>query len=154
MRERLFSVMAFRLSHFSPQYFLILCMYVQVRARDNGSPPRFTDHSLTVNIMDVNDNAPVVQSPRGYNVSVSEVSVTQPANQTTSGPWGLKAGSKSLWAKTRHFVCLLINMLYSNENWDEDIIQYIIENVCVFNFSRLVSSEFYICVSRNLPAAS
>ncbi|TST98566.1 Cadherin-23 [Bagarius yarrelli] len=45
---------------------------LKVRAVDNGSPPRFTDHSLTVNIVDVNDNAPVVQSPRGYNVSVSE----------------------------------------------------------------------------------
>ncbi|KAI4872497.1 hypothetical protein NFI96_021250 [Prochilodus magdalenae] len=45
---------------------------LKVRATDNGSPPRFTDHSLTVNIVDVNDNAPVVQSPRGYNVSISE----------------------------------------------------------------------------------
>lgn len=61
-------------------------MSVQVRAIDNGSPPRFTDHSLTVNIVDVNDNAPVVQSPRGYNVSVSEVSATQPVNQTTPQP--------------------------------------------------------------------
>lgn len=63
-------------------------MCVQVRATDNGSPPRFTDHSLTVNIVDVNDNAPVVQSPRGYNVSVSEVSVNPHANQTTSEPQG------------------------------------------------------------------
>ncbi|XP_046692113.1 cadherin-23 isoform X2 [Silurus meridionalis] len=45
---------------------------LKVRALDSGSPPRSTDHSLTVNIVDVNDNAPVVQSPRGYNVSVSE----------------------------------------------------------------------------------
>ncbi|XP_058240232.1 cadherin-23 [Hemibagrus wyckioides] len=45
---------------------------LKVRALDNGSPPRFTDHSLTVNIVDVNDNAPVVHSPRGYNVSISE----------------------------------------------------------------------------------
>uniref|UniRef100_A0A3B3CED5 Cadherin-23 n=1 Tax=Oryzias melastigma TaxID=30732 RepID=A0A3B3CED5_ORYME len=45
---------------------------LRVRATDNGSPPRFTDHSLTINILDVNDNAPVVESPRGYNVSVSE----------------------------------------------------------------------------------
>lgn len=48
----------------------------QVRAMDNGSPARFTDLSLTVNIMDVNDNPPVVQSPRGYNVSISEVRIT------------------------------------------------------------------------------
>ncbi|TRY86763.1 hypothetical protein DNTS_008300 [Danionella cerebrum] len=45
---------------------------LKVRAIDNGSPPRFTDASLTVNILDVNDNPPVIQSPRGYNVSVSE----------------------------------------------------------------------------------
>uniref|UniRef100_A0AAR2J7Y9 Cadherin-23 n=1 Tax=Pygocentrus nattereri TaxID=42514 RepID=A0AAR2J7Y9_PYGNA len=45
---------------------------LKVRATDNGSPPRFTDHSLTINIVDVNDNTPVVQSPRGYNVSISE----------------------------------------------------------------------------------
>lgn len=44
-----------------------------MRATDNGTPPRYTDHSLTINILDVNDNAPVVESPRGYNVSVSEV---------------------------------------------------------------------------------
>ncbi|XP_072533494.1 cadherin-23 [Salminus brasiliensis] len=45
---------------------------LKVRATDNGSPPRFMDHSLTINIVDVNDNAPVVQSLRGYNVSISE----------------------------------------------------------------------------------
>ncbi|KAA0718277.1 Cadherin-23 Otocadherin [Triplophysa tibetana] len=45
---------------------------LKVRAMDNGSPARFTDLSLTVNIMDVNDNPPVVQSPRGYNASISE----------------------------------------------------------------------------------
>uniref|UniRef100_A0A671QN41 Cadherin-23-like n=1 Tax=Sinocyclocheilus anshuiensis TaxID=1608454 RepID=A0A671QN41_9TELE len=45
---------------------------LKVRATDNGSPPRFTDVSLTVNILDENDNPPVLQSPRGYNVSVSE----------------------------------------------------------------------------------
>ncbi|XP_073775592.1 cadherin-23 isoform X3 [Danio rerio] len=45
---------------------------LKVRAMDNGSPPRYTDVSLTVNIVDVNDNPPVLQSPRGYNVSVSE----------------------------------------------------------------------------------
>lgn len=45
---------------------------LKVRATDNGSPARFTDHSLTINILDVNDNAPVIQSQRGYNVSISE----------------------------------------------------------------------------------
>ncbi|XP_043991850.1 cadherin-23 isoform X2 [Gambusia affinis] len=45
---------------------------LKVRATDNGSPARYTDHSLTVNILDVNDNAPVIESQRGYNVSVSE----------------------------------------------------------------------------------
>ncbi|XP_051504307.1 cadherin-23 [Myxocyprinus asiaticus] len=45
---------------------------LKVRAMDNGSPSRFTDLSLTVNILDVNDNPPVLQSPRGYNVSISE----------------------------------------------------------------------------------
>jgi len=46
---------------------------LQVRASDNGSPPRHTDLSLTINILDVNDNAPVIESQRGYNVSISEV---------------------------------------------------------------------------------
>ncbi|KAK2824047.1 hypothetical protein Q5P01_021222 [Channa striata] len=45
---------------------------LKVRAIDNGSPPRYTDHSLTINILDVNDNAPVIESQRGYNVSISE----------------------------------------------------------------------------------
>ncbi len=50
-----------------------MCMLLQVRAIDNGSPSRHTDHSLTINILDVNDNAPVIESQRGYNVSISEV---------------------------------------------------------------------------------
>uniref|UniRef100_A0A3Q1GPI1 Cadherin-related 23 n=1 Tax=Acanthochromis polyacanthus TaxID=80966 RepID=A0A3Q1GPI1_9TELE len=45
---------------------------LKVRAIDNGSPTRHTDHSLTINILDVNDNAPVIESQRGYNVSISE----------------------------------------------------------------------------------
>uniref|UniRef100_A0A671XIT7 Cadherin-23 n=1 Tax=Sparus aurata TaxID=8175 RepID=A0A671XIT7_SPAAU len=45
---------------------------LKVRASDNGSTPRHTDHSLTINILDVNDNAPVIESQRGYNVSISE----------------------------------------------------------------------------------
>ncbi|XP_008428317.1 cadherin-23 isoform X2 [Poecilia reticulata] len=48
------------------------CYLLKVRATDNGSPTRYTDHSLTVNILDVNDNAPVIESQRGYNVSVNE----------------------------------------------------------------------------------
>lgn len=52
-----------------------MCVLLQVRAIDNGSPPRHTDHSLTINILDVNDNAPVIESQRGYNVSISEVGV-------------------------------------------------------------------------------
>lgn len=50
-----------------------MCILSQVRATDNGSPPRHTDHSLTINILDVNDNAPVIESQKGYNVSISEV---------------------------------------------------------------------------------
>ncbi|XP_068597669.1 cadherin-23 [Brachionichthys hirsutus] len=45
---------------------------LKVHAIDNGSPPRHTDHSLTVNILDINDNPPVIESQRGYNVSISE----------------------------------------------------------------------------------
>uniref|UniRef100_A0A673BQ12 Cadherin-23 n=1 Tax=Sphaeramia orbicularis TaxID=375764 RepID=A0A673BQ12_9TELE len=45
---------------------------LKVRAADNGSPPRHTDHSLTINILDVNDNPPIIESQRGYNVSISE----------------------------------------------------------------------------------
>lgn len=44
-----------------------------MRAADNGSPPKHTDHSLTINILDVNDNSPVIESQKGYNVSISEV---------------------------------------------------------------------------------
>lgn len=58
----------------------------QVRAIDNGSPPRYTDHSLTINILDVNDNAPVIESQRGYNVSISEVG-TDSYTVHVSCPW-------------------------------------------------------------------
>lgn len=44
-----------------------------MRATDNGTPPRHTDHSLTINILDVNDNPPVIENPKGYNVTISEV---------------------------------------------------------------------------------
>uniref|UniRef100_A0A8C3DM31 Cadherin-23 n=1 Tax=Corvus moneduloides TaxID=1196302 RepID=A0A8C3DM31_CORMO len=39
---------------------------------DGGVPPRRKEHILQVNILDVNDNPPVIDSPFGYNVSVSE----------------------------------------------------------------------------------
>ena len=39
------------------------------------SPPASTPAKLTVNILDVNDNPPVIESPFGYNVSVNEVRV-------------------------------------------------------------------------------
>ncbi|KAI4812229.1 hypothetical protein KUCAC02_023634, partial [Chaenocephalus aceratus] len=45
---------------------------LKVRAIDGGSPPRYSDHSLTINILDINDNAPVIESLKGYNVSISE----------------------------------------------------------------------------------
>uniref|UniRef100_A0AAY4DS48 Cadherin-23 n=1 Tax=Denticeps clupeoides TaxID=299321 RepID=A0AAY4DS48_9TELE len=45
---------------------------LRVRAVDNGSPSRYSDLSLTINILDVNDNTPVIQSPRGINISISE----------------------------------------------------------------------------------
>uniref|UniRef100_A0A3Q2QWK0 Cadherin-23 n=1 Tax=Fundulus heteroclitus TaxID=8078 RepID=A0A3Q2QWK0_FUNHE len=45
---------------------------LKVRATDNGTPTRYSDLSLTVSILDVNDNAPVIESQRGYNVSVNE----------------------------------------------------------------------------------
>lgn len=46
----------------------------QIQASDGGVPPRRKEHILRVNILDVNDNPPVIDSPFGYNVSVSEVS--------------------------------------------------------------------------------
>uniref|UniRef100_A0A8C5U7Y6 Cadherin-23 n=1 Tax=Malurus cyaneus samueli TaxID=2593467 RepID=A0A8C5U7Y6_9PASS len=39
---------------------------------DGGVPPRRKEHTLRVNVLDVNDNPPVIDSPFGYNVSVSE----------------------------------------------------------------------------------
>ncbi|XP_062319241.1 cadherin-23 isoform X1 [Osmerus eperlanus] len=45
---------------------------LKVRATDSGSPPRFSDRSLTINILDVNDNTPIIENQRGYNVSVNE----------------------------------------------------------------------------------
>ena len=40
---------------------------------DSGVPPHYSDLSLIVNILDVNDNTPIIESQGGYNVSISEV---------------------------------------------------------------------------------
>uniref|UniRef100_A0A8C8FMA8 Cadherin domain-containing protein n=1 Tax=Oncorhynchus tshawytscha TaxID=74940 RepID=A0A8C8FMA8_ONCTS len=45
---------------------------VRVRAMDSGVPPRYRDLPLIINILDVNDNTPVIESQVGYNVSISE----------------------------------------------------------------------------------
>uniref|UniRef100_A0A8C3DP03 Cadherin-23 n=1 Tax=Corvus moneduloides TaxID=1196302 RepID=A0A8C3DP03_CORMO len=45
---------------------------LRIQASDGGVPPRRKEHILQVNILDVNDNPPVIDSPFGYNVSVSE----------------------------------------------------------------------------------
>ncbi|KAJ8014080.1 hypothetical protein DPEC_G00036540 [Dallia pectoralis] len=45
---------------------------LKLRATDSGVPPRFSDFALTINILDINDNAPVIQRLGGYNVSISE----------------------------------------------------------------------------------
>lgn len=74
-----------------------MCVSLQVRAVDSGSPPRYTDHSLTINILDVNDNAPVIESQRGYNVSISEVG---PARLTGPRIGGLPPGSTRASAVT------------------------------------------------------
>ncbi|CAH2321279.1 cadherin-23 isoform X2 [Pelobates cultripes] len=45
---------------------------LKIQASDSGSPPRRTDYTLTVNVLDVNDNPPIIGYPYGYNVSVLE----------------------------------------------------------------------------------
>uniref|UniRef100_A0A8C7LMU9 Cadherin-23 n=1 Tax=Oncorhynchus mykiss TaxID=8022 RepID=A0A8C7LMU9_ONCMY len=45
---------------------------LKVRAMDSGVPPHYSDLSLIVNILDVNDNTPIIESQGGYNVSISE----------------------------------------------------------------------------------
>ncbi|XP_053548000.1 cadherin-23 [Bombina bombina] len=45
---------------------------LKIQASDSGSPPQRSEHTLTVNILDVNDNPPVIDSPFGYNISVYE----------------------------------------------------------------------------------
>ncbi|XP_015721901.1 cadherin-23 isoform X5 [Coturnix japonica] len=45
---------------------------LRIQASDGGVPPRRKEHTLRVTILDVNDNPPIIDSPLGYNVSVSE----------------------------------------------------------------------------------
>ncbi|KAI6066661.1 cadherin-23 [Aix galericulata] len=45
---------------------------LRIQASDGGVPPRRKEHTLRVTVLDVNDNPPVIESPFGYNVSVSE----------------------------------------------------------------------------------
>ncbi|XP_068114331.1 cadherin-23 isoform X3 [Hyperolius riggenbachi] len=45
---------------------------LKIQASDKGSPSRRTDYTLTVNVLDVNDNPPVIDRPYGYNVSLYE----------------------------------------------------------------------------------
>uniref|UniRef100_A0A8D0BYG7 Cadherin-23 n=1 Tax=Salvator merianae TaxID=96440 RepID=A0A8D0BYG7_SALMN len=45
---------------------------LKIQAADKGVPPRRKEHTLRVNILDVNDNPPVIANPHGYNVSVNE----------------------------------------------------------------------------------
>ncbi|NXD82339.1 CAD23 protein, partial [Halcyon senegalensis] len=45
---------------------------LRIQASDGGVPPRRKEHTLRVSILDVNDNPPIIDSPFGYNVSVSE----------------------------------------------------------------------------------
>ncbi|KAM9232185.1 cadherin-23 isoform 2-T2 [Leptosomus discolor] len=45
---------------------------LRIQASDGGVPPRRKEHTLRVNILDVNDNPPIIDSPFSYNVSVSE----------------------------------------------------------------------------------
>ncbi|CAM4603210.1 unnamed protein product, partial [Caretta caretta] len=45
---------------------------LKIQASDSGVPPRRKEHALRVNILDVNDNPPIIGNPFGYNVSVNE----------------------------------------------------------------------------------
>lgn len=51
-------------------------------------PPRRKEHTLRVTVLDVNDNPPVIESPFGYNVSVSEVSPREEGQ--LRGSWIIK----------------------------------------------------------------
>ncbi|PKU27119.1 hypothetical protein llap_22577 [Limosa lapponica baueri] len=58
---------------------------LRIQASDGGVPPRRKEHTLRVNILDVNDNPPIIDSPFGYNVSVSEVSSPAPLFPSSQG---------------------------------------------------------------------
>uniref|UniRef100_A0ACB8F8N9 Cadherin-23 n=1 Tax=Sphaerodactylus townsendi TaxID=933632 RepID=A0ACB8F8N9_9SAUR len=45
---------------------------LKIQAADRGIPSRRKEHIVKVNILDVNDNPPVITNPYGYNVSVNE----------------------------------------------------------------------------------
>ncbi|KAG6937290.1 cadherin related 23 [Chelydra serpentina] len=45
---------------------------LRIQASDSGVPPRRKEHTLRVNVLDVNDNPPIIGNPFGYNVSVNE----------------------------------------------------------------------------------
>ncbi|XP_015278377.1 PREDICTED: cadherin-23 [Gekko japonicus] len=45
---------------------------LKIQAADRGIPLRRKEHTLRVNILDANDNPPVITNPYGYNVSVNE----------------------------------------------------------------------------------
>ncbi|XP_058044049.1 cadherin-23 [Ahaetulla prasina] len=45
---------------------------LQIQAADRGVPARRKEHTLRVNILDVNDNSPVIINQHGYNVSINE----------------------------------------------------------------------------------
>ncbi|XP_070610011.1 cadherin-23 [Erythrolamprus reginae] len=45
---------------------------LQIQASDQGIPARRKEHTLRVNILDVNDNSPVIVNQHGYNVSINE----------------------------------------------------------------------------------
>ncbi|XP_039176461.1 cadherin-23 isoform X5 [Crotalus tigris] len=45
---------------------------LQIQAADQGVPARKKEHTLRVNILDVNDNSPVIINQYGYNVSINE----------------------------------------------------------------------------------
>ncbi|KAF7247320.1 Cadherin-23 [Varanus komodoensis] len=51
---------------------LVTVTHALIQAADRGVPPRRKEHTLRVNILDVNDNPPVITNPYGYNVSINE----------------------------------------------------------------------------------
>ncbi|KAM6444065.1 cadherin-23 [Liasis olivaceus] len=45
---------------------------LQIQAADRGVPAHRKEHTLRVNVLDVNDNPPVIINQHGYNVSINE----------------------------------------------------------------------------------